>query len=579
VGEGGRDLEAPLPRPGAPAPSPVALSRAEAATAPLLGSRARLAGSALAVLASAGALFVAVRPTNFIGSDEWLYLSLLSRGIVDSPYSNRPLNFVWGLPAHWLFPNPLHGLLVIHVLWIGLGGILVFLAVRRLLGGALVPAFLAGTFTIVWAPADSTRLVPAHMFIYSGCTFGALLGAWLALEAWATRRALLAVGAVLAAALAVLSHEAALAPLAVVPLLWLAEGGRREPRRLAGATLAALGVLGVLALRAAWPLWAAPERLSYQTEVQSAELGPARLAGRALGQLRRHLHPLVEAVPADATPSPTVPLALAVFGVGFAVSARPGRARGGAPESLLAKDVPRRRLAAVAAGGLAWALAAYVPFVASTQTRGAARTEFLSAPGVGVFLAAASAAIASFLPRRPTTAVLGLVGAWVVTLGALRTTAFQSEWDRGSPYRDQRRVLLGVTSIAPRVVDGTLLVLLTHGRAWPLDLSFRHAIAYLYEGGAVGHAPDSDPFLYETSFEEGGIRSSPAPVIREPWREAPRVFPYASVVVLREDAVGRIGLVETWPEDLPPLPPGATYAPRGRILPVPRSPRVAILDR
>jgi hypothetical protein len=79
-------------------------------------------------------------------------------------------------------------LLVVHTLWIGLGGVLVFLILRRLLGGAMLPAFVAGTFTIVWAPSDSTRLVPAHMFIYSGCTFGVLLATWLALEAWARRR-------------------------------------------------------------------------------------------------------------------------------------------------------------------------------------------------------------------------------------------------------------------------------------------------------------------------------------------------------------------------------------------------------
>jgi hypothetical protein len=573
-------VEAPLPGPGPPGPAPIALRRPETPTGPRLGTRARLAGAALAVLASAGALFAAVRPTNFIGSDEWLYLSLLSRGIVCSPYSNRPLNFVWGLPARWLFPDSLPGLLVIHALWIGLGGLLVFLVLRRLLGGATLPAFLAGTFTIVWAPSDPTRLVPAHMFIYSGCTFGVLLAAWLALEAWSTAKALLAAGAAAAAAVAVLSHEAALAPLAVVPLLWLAAGGRRQPRRLALASLLALGVLGVLAARAAWPLWTEPEKLSYQTQVQSADLGPARLAWRCVGQLRRHLRPLVEPVPPGAAALPAVPLALAVFAVGLAVSARADRSRG-RPDAGdgPAADAPRRRLAAVAVGGLAWALAAYLPFVASTQTRGAARTEFLSAPGVGVLLAAAAAAIASFLPSRARVPLLALFGAWVVTLGALRTAAFQAEWDRGSPYRDQRRVLLGVTSAAPRVADGTLLVLLTRGGSWPLDLAFRHAIAYLYEGSAVGHVPDTDSFLYETSFEERGIRSSPAPVVREAWREPPRLFAYDSVVVVREGADGRVGLVETWPGELPPLPAGATYAPRARILPGPRSRRVEILDR
>jgi hypothetical protein len=425
-------------------------------------------------------------------------------------------------------------LLVVHTLWIGLGGVLVFLILRRLLGGAMLPAFVAGTFTIVWAPSDSTRLVPAHMFIYSGCTFGVLLATWLALEAWARRRWAVGAAAGVAGPTAALSHEAALAPLALVPLLFFAAGGRREPRRLVLASLLAFGVLGGLALRAAGPLWTEPERVSYQTQVQAADLRPVHLAARCLGQLRRHVRPLVEGVPAGARGGPTLPLTLGVFALGLAFAAgmdqRPTPAPGGDAGHT---GGHARRLVAIAVGGLFWALLAYLPFVASTQTRGAARTEFLSAPGVGVLLAATAAALASRLPRRARLLLLGLSGAWVVTLGALHTTAFQAEWDRGSPYRDQRRVLLGITAVAPQVVPGTLVVLLARTRAWPLDLTFRHAIAYLYEGHAVGHVPGTDSFLYETSFEPGGIRSSPEPVIRGPWREEPRLFPYDAVVVVR----------------------------------------------
>ena len=467
---------------------------------------------------------------------------------------------------------------MVHALWIGLGGVLAFLVVRRLLGGALLPAFLVGSFAIAWAPSDSTRLVPAHMFIYSGCTFGVLLAAWLALEAWTRRRWLLAGAAAVAAAVAVLSHEAALAPLALVPLLFLAAGARRESRRFAVATLATFGLLGALALRAALPLWTDPERVAYQVQVQKADPSPVHLASRCLGQLRRHVRPLVEGAPPGGRAWPAVPLVLVVFALGVGSCLRSDRrpvidGTGPQPEGRV------RRHTAIAAGGLLWALVAYLPFVASTQTRGAARTEFLSAPGVAVFLATAAAAVAGLLPRQARSVLLAAFGAWVVTLGALHTTAFQSEWDRGSPYRDQRRVLLGITSVAPRVVPGTLVVLLAKVPAWPYDLTFRHAVSYLYEGRAVGHAPGTDPFLYETSFETGGVRSSPAPVIQEPWHEGERVIPYDSVVVVREDGAGRIALVEQWPRELPPLPPGAAYSPRGRILPGPRSRRVEILDR
>jgi uncharacterized membrane protein HdeD (DUF308 family) len=523
------------------------------------------AGGALALLGLAGALFSAVRPTNFIGSDEWLCLSLLSRGILNIPYGNRPLNLVWGLPSRWLFPDQLAGLLAIHAAWIGLGGVLVFLVVRRLLRGAMVPAFLAGAFTIVWAPSDSTRVASAQMFVYSGFTFGALLTTWLALEAWSRRSVLLAIGGLVAATVAALSHEAALAPLVLLPLLFLASGGRRERRRLAVATLVVFGALGVLGLRGAWPLWTAPDRVSYQAQIQASDLRPVRLAERCLGQLRRHLWPLVEPAPRGARAWPTVPIALAVFTLGLAACSRPAAAE-------------RRPLAAVAIFGLLWGILGYLPFVASAQTRGATRTEFLSTPGIAVFLAAVVGVVLSFLPGRARPAVAGLLGAWVVTLGVLRTTAFQADWDAGGPYRDQRRVLLAVTSIAPDVVPGTIVVLLGQGRMWPFDLTFRHAISYLYEGHAVGHVPSSDPFLYETAFEPGGIRSSPIPVIRAPWDEPPRLYPYESVVVVREDVLGRLALVDTWPPDLPPLPSGARYAPRSRILPGPRARRIAILD-
>ena len=136
------------------------------------------------LLALAAALFAFVRPTNFGGTDEWLSFSLLSRGIVGFPYANRPLNLVWALPGWSIFPDQLFGFLVFHALWIGLGGVLVFLVIRRLLPGAEPLAFLAGALAIVWAPTDGARLCAVHMIVYSGCTFGVLLALWLTLEAW-----------------------------------------------------------------------------------------------------------------------------------------------------------------------------------------------------------------------------------------------------------------------------------------------------------------------------------------------------------------------------------------------------------
>jgi hypothetical protein len=158
----------------------------------------------------------------------------------------------------------------------------------------------------------------------------------------------------------------------------------------------------------------------------------------------------------------------------------------------------------------------------------------------------------------------------------MRTAALQADWDSRSAYPDQRRALLELTSVAPDVAPGSLVVLLGSG-AWPLDLTFRHAVRYLYEGRAVGHAVGAPEFLYETRFETTGVRSVPRPVLHGPWRESPTLYSYDAIVALREDARGRLHLLETWPAELPSLPAGATYAPRARLRLGPRLRRLMIL--
>jgi hypothetical protein len=530
--------------------------------------------AAVALLALAAVTFAPARPTNFRGYDEWLIISLLSQGILDFPYANRPLNLIWDLPAWVIFPDRLLGFLVFHVAWIGLGGVLVFLIIRRLLRGSTAFAFLAGAFAIVWAPSDRSRLCSVQMILYSGCTFGALLAAWLMVEAWSRRRPSLAAGAVAAGSAAVLSFEAALAPLALVPLLFLVGGGAREPRRLAAWTLAVLGFLAAGGLRAVMPVWTDPDRVGYQAPI-APDYAPGRLVVRTLKQLHRHLTPVAQCPPVEGS-WPLVPVALAVFAAGFVAASRrveqgPDRQREAAPS----------RAALVVAGGLGllWALASYLPFVLSPRTHGTDRMQFLSGPGVAVLLAAAVVGVASLCPPRARLAAAGLLGAWIVAGGVTRTAALQAEWwDAESRYPDQRRALLELTSIAPDLAPGTLVVLLG-SRTWPLDVTFRHAVRYLYEGRAVGHAVGGLELLYETRFETPGVRSVPWPVLRGPWRESPTLYSYGAIVALHEDARGRLHLLETWPAELPPLPPGATYAPRARLRLGPRLRRLTILER
>jgi hypothetical protein len=74
--------------------------------APAGAPKLEAAAAAAFLLALAAALFAFVRPTNFGGTDEWLSLSLLSRGIGSFPYASRPLNLVWALPGWSLFRQP-----------------------------------------------------------------------------------------------------------------------------------------------------------------------------------------------------------------------------------------------------------------------------------------------------------------------------------------------------------------------------------------------------------------------------------------------------------------------------------------
>jgi hypothetical protein len=535
--------------------------RSDSAATPTFGA----AIASVFLLALAAALFSFVRPTNFGGTDEWLSFSLLSRGILEFPYANRPLNLVWGLPGWSLFPDQLVGFLVFHALWIGLGGVLVFLVIRRLLPGAEPLAFVTGALAIVWAPTDGARLCAVHMIVYSGCTFGVLLALWLTLEAWLRRRPLLAAVALAVAGVSVLSIETALAPLALVPVFLLLAGGTREPRRLAAWTLAVLSLVAAAGLRIAVPILRNPERASYQASFAEG-LRTDQLIVRSFDQLRRHVTPLVR-LPASGRPWPAVPIGLAVFAAGFvAVSRGSGSSR---------KEPSRRQLLVMAAVGCLWALVSYLPLAATT--RRAFRTQFLSTPGVAALLAAGLMAAASFLPRRARRAGAGLLGAGVVALGVGHTAALQARLDEVSAYPGQRQILLGLTALAPDLAPGTLVVLLQGRGAWALDLAFRHAVLYLYEGRATGHVAAADPLLYETRFEAAGIRSIPRPALQGPWGEGPVLHPYNSVVAVREDAAGRLRLLETWPDDLPPLPAGASYAPRSRLRGGPPPRRLSIL--
>jgi hypothetical protein len=528
--------------------------------------RTALLGSGLLLLLTA-ALFAFVRSTNFRGYDEWLFFSLLSRDILDFPYANRPLNLVWAWPAWRLSPGALWTFWLFHAVWIGLTGVVVFAIVRRLRPEASALAFLAGALAIVWAPSDSARICTVQMIFYAGCTLGSLLALLWFLEGFLRKRMAWALAAAGAATVSVLTLEGTLVLLAFAPLLLFLAGGRRDVRRFLLWSTAAVVFLGAAAGRAFLPQLRQPERFAYQRDILAPKTDPVRLGRRVVGQLRRHIAPLGDLAVLGREPGAAIAGA-AVFGVGFALVARRSGRR-----ALL----PPRDLAVAAGTGLLLALAAYAPFVLTTRARVPVRTQFLSMPGMGVLLAAAIAGLAALLPARLRLGATGLVGAFVVALGFAQTASLQADWDGVSSLPSQGDDLREIAALLPDPEPGTLLVFLSPRGVWPLDLTFRHAVRYLYDGRVTGHSEASPPYLYSIRYATDGVHSEPLPVIRDAWQEGARVFPYSVVVVVAEDETGPLRLLESWPASLPPLPDGAVYAPRARLRSGP-PPRLPVLE-
>jgi hypothetical protein len=522
-----------------------------------------------AIAALGAASFCWLRPTNFRGYDEWLIFWMLSRGLVSFPHADRPLGLVWHLPAWWLAPDRLWGLLLVHAAWLTGAGILTFLLVRRWLPAAGV-AFLAGAFTVAWMPSELARIASVQMIQYSGAAAGALGAAWLLVEASQRRSAaLLALAGGLGVATA-LSLEATLPLLAAAPLLLLTLGHRGDRRRRLLWISGALTLVAAAGARLLVPLLAG-RGPSYQTGILGAVRTPRGTLRQMAEQFQHHLLPLFEP-PGEGLAHAPVAVAVLVFVAGFVLVRRLQTQPASAGEG-------RAKLLCAALVGLAAAALGYLPFALARAIRTPERTEFLAAPGIALALAALLTLAVSFLPARARAACACVLGAWVVAVGSSRTLAQQRQWHEGGVYAAQRRMLQSLAELAPAVEPHSLVVLLQRGRAWTFEFSATKAIEYLYHDEARGSAAGTVPALHDTRFEAGGIVSEPAPALRSGWLQPVECYRYDEALVFAEDAVGRLVLLESWPaEDLGPLPPETAYAPRARIRQGPRrSERFAIL--
>lgn len=513
----------------------------------------------LGMLAVFAVQFGQVSPTNFGGTDEWLYIDLASRGILGIPYAHRPLVLLWTLPAARLAPHDLWSYYATHAAWLVLAGWLTFLLARRLLPRSPLLWYLAGTTAAVWAPEDFLRLDSVLLSGYSGFTFGALAATLLFLESWFARRPWMLVLAGLVAVLTGRGFEGTIPLMAGAPLLLLWRE-RERSRRLTAWIAAWWGLLALLTAVVAAAFFSAWRPGSYQVSGLGLDPHPLRFLGRIAGQFGYHLLPLVQVSLEQLAHAPVLLSTLLFLGA-FFLAWRLGRPDAPGPDS-------RRELLGVTALGLALAALGYSLLMLSPSILRAARTQFLSGPGIALALASLAGLAATAWPPRTRHAATALLGAWIVALGGGRTLALQREWDTvWNMYPRQHASLDGLTRAAPHVVPGTFVILLDEGGAWPESFGYRHALAYLYEGRARGQVFGAGDFLYPMALTTAGVLSTPWPVLGPAWGERSALYRHDEIVVARDGGGGDVAILEEWPASaLGKLPEGATYAPAARVV-------------
>jgi len=509
-----------------------------------------------------------VAPTNFYGFDEWTLHYLVSRGITDIPYANRPLELLWELPAHWLSPHSFVPYFALYAAYALLSCWCVFRLCTRLVPGRPALAVLTASFFLVWAPRDFARLSHLERTLYMSFVFGTLVACVCFLESWLRRNASLLALGILAAFVTARSYEATIALLLAWPLVvaWALQERSRAYWTWSAAWGGFVTLAFVLILQ---PMIFPVSAPSYQASL-GMELHPSRIVARLWREYVDHLVPLAT-IPWIELRTLAVPVAVGVFVLTSLVGIRDGE---------LSKGVGRRAVVGWMAAGIVLAALGYAVLALSPVQPGAPkawRMQFLSAPGVALFLAAIAHGISGALPRALRRPLLVGLGCWVVAVGTARTIAMQRLWDRSSYHDHQIRMLTGLTELAPDLKPHTLVIVLDEGRAWRSTWGFRHAVQYLYRDRAMGYVWDSWDFMFPTRLTRAGVVCVPWPEVQLAWRSPPTLHRPEELVLIRHHTSGEVELLENWPSVLPPLPPGARYDPRSRVRPAAAPEERAIL--
>jgi hypothetical protein len=506
--------------------------------------------------------------TNFAGFDEWLIIDLVSRGIIDVPHGNRPVQMLWHLPAA-LCPYSLTPYLALHAVYSFSSGALVFVLCRRLAPGRAALWLLTAVFSVVWGPGDLARLSTLERTGYAAFSFGALAAICLLVESWRLGSVPVLAFGTLIAFLVARSYEAVVPILVFAPALLMTPPWEGRARFRIWVT-AWEGVLALAILLTVRPALFPNEQMQYQLQVLGLDLHPGHVAGRLLRQYLFHLAPVILSPPSELVTA-AVPVAVVTFAALFIAWAWLVQRWTDGPGS-------RPFYARSMIVGALWAGLGYSVLVLTPAQPTALRMQILSAPGIALCLASVACLAVTFVSSRWRLLALGLMAAWVIAVGTGRTVAMQKTWDAVGAYPTQVGMLVRLTREVPDVKPHTLFVLLDQGRAWRATYGFRHAVQYLYQRRAIGYVRGAWDALYPTFFTAAGIRVEPWPALREAWGAPVTLYRYDETIVVRHTPEGRVEVLEAWPDDLQPLPPGERYDPGSRIVTeAPPPPERAIL--
>jgi hypothetical protein len=515
------------------------------------GNTRRVAITLLAVYGVFWTQFALVRADNFGGIDEWLILSLVSRGTIDIPYANRPLGLLFNLPVA-LFPaHLLQASLLLHAHYLVLAGLLTSLLLLRLAPDRPDWALLAGVFAAVYAPSDLLRLDGIYSSAYAGVAAATAL-VLLLLVAGARRPVLVVVAAGLAFVLTRV-HEGALPVLLLAPVfLW----GLRA--RLPRAPLAGYyGVMGLALLVAGLPFVRGRPEVWYQHDLLQGFNGePGILASRFVTQFLLHVAPLIT-VAGVGLVNPRTLAASGMLVLALALSKAPAAAASSS----------RRRFAFAVVVGIVGAAAAYSGFIVSSRTAaGANRAEILSAPWIGLGLSAAILLLGEAVPSPARPALVAALGVVVTAVSGVRTAQLQQLWDRTGFFARHARDVKQIVATAPDFEPGTLVMLFDGAGTWLGSFVFHHALDLVYGRQVAGCVANGhEEIFYVCQLDPGGVYRETWPVVRTAWGAWPRHYSFDQIVIFRSDTAGRVTLLDEWPSELAPLPPGAAYRPRARI--------------